>query len=318
MARRSGRIRTEERNNDLSEQPTDVDRGVSPRARSAPAARSESSFRRRVKRLPDEFVRHRLGRIALALAGLVVVIVAWDVVITLLNIKSFIVPAPADVARALYIGVTTTGRISWWPHLAATLQATLIGLAIGVVSGFLLGVLLGLSRVASLMTTPYVVGFQAVPKVAIAPIVLIWFGFGIESKIALAAAVCFFPVLVNTQLALLYPNERHLELMRLIGASRWQTFRWARLPEALPMVFAGIELAALYSLLGAIVGEFIGARQGAGVLLLRLSDRLQTAAMFAVFIILALIGLALHQLARMVGKRVTPWREGPTGPSVGA
>jgi NitT/TauT family transport system permease protein len=247
-------------------------------------------------------------RRALVVLGLVAVTLGWELVVRLAGLPVFIIPPPSSVLSALVAGLNWTQTGNWWPHLLATLWVTLVGLGIGIAVGLVTGVVLGLSRVASALATPYIVAFQAIPKVALAPIVLVWFGFGAQSKIVLAAMIAFFPVMVNTQLALLSPDRKLLELMDLIGASPGQVFRWVRAPDAVPMVMAGVELAALYSLLGTLVGEFVGSVRGLGVLLLQMADRLDTAGMFGVFVVLGAVGIVLHAAARGLGRRLVRWR----------
>jgi len=147
------------------------------------------------------------------------------------------------------------------------------------------------------------------PKIAIAPLVIVWFGFGISSKVIIAATVAFFPVLVNVIVGLKTIDPAKLDLMRSLRASRWQTFRLVTFPNALPFVFAGLDIAIVFSVLGAIVGEFVGAQQGLGNLILQFNVALDIAGVFAVLILLSVMGVALHLIMQAVQKHIIFWAE---------
>ena len=163
---------------------------------------------------------------------------------------------------------------------------------------------------------PYVVAFQTLPKLAIAPLFIIWFGYEIESKIFLAGLVAFFPLLVNTMVGLRSADQDQLDLLRSLSASRWTTFRKLQFPNALPFIFAGFEIAVVFSLLGALLGEFVGAGMcmwggkgqcGLGVLLMQMSFAADTTGTFAILVLLSMIGLAMHKAVHFVKKRVLFW-----------
>jgi NitT/TauT family transport system permease protein len=147
------------------------------------------------------------------------------------------------------------------------------------------------------------------PKIAIAPLIIVWFGFGIGSKVVIAATVAFFPVLVNVIVGLKTIDQSKLDLMRSLDATRWQTFRMVKLPNALPFVFAGLDVAVVFSVLGAIVGEFVGAQQGLGNLILQFNFSLDIAGVFAVLILLSVLGVALHLIMQALQKRLIFWAE---------
>jgi NitT/TauT family transport system permease protein len=236
----------------------------------------------------------------------VVFVGAWEWVVRAWSIPAFLVPAPSMVASALSRGVRSGLYLSnFW----ATLYEALMGFAIAAVSGIMLGAVIAQFRVVERTFYPYLVALQTLPKIAIAPLVIVWFGFGISSKVIIAATVAFFPVLVNVIVGLKTIDPAKLDLMRSLRASRWQTFRLVTFPNALPFVFAGLDIAIVFSVLGAIVGEFVGAQQGLGNLILQFNVALDIAGVFAVLILLSVMGVALHLIMQAVQKHIIFWAE---------
>ena len=154
---------------------------------------------------------------------------------------------------------------------------------------------------------PYVAALQSLPKVAIAPLYIIWFGYQIESKIAMAATLALFPILLNSLQGFLTVDRDRLELVGSLDASRWQTFRYIKLPASLPIIFAGLNLGIIYGLLGTLVAEFIGGQRGMGVLVLQLQSVNDTAGVFAVLVVLAAVGYVLLNTMRAIQRRVVFW-----------
>lgn len=236
----------------------------------------------------------------------VVFVGAWEWVVRAWSIPAFLVPAPSMVASALSRGVRSGLYLSnFW----ATLYEALMGFAIAAVSGIMLGAVIAQFRLIERTFYPYLVALQTLPKIAIAPLVIVWFGFGLSSKVVIAATVAFFPVLVNVIVGLKTIDPAKLDLMRSLRASRWQTFRLVTFPNALPFVFAGLDIAIVFSVLGAIVGEFVGAQQGLGNLILQFNVALDIAGVFAVLILLSVMGVALHLIMQAVQKHVIFWAE---------
>jgi NitT/TauT family transport system permease protein len=254
---------------------------------------------------PVLFVRSR-PQVPLIPLVFVVFVGAWEWVVRALSIPAFLVPAPSMVASALSRGVRSGLYLSnFW----ATLYEALMGFVIAAVSGIMLGAVIAQFRVIERTFYPYLVALQTLPKIAIAPLVIVWFGFGISSKVIIAATVAFFPVLVNVIVGLKTIDSAKLDLMRSLRASRWQTFRLVTFPNALPFVFAGLDIAIVFSVLGAIVGEFVGAQQGLGNLILQFNVALDIAGVFAVLILLSVMGVALHLIMQAVQKHVIFWAE---------
>jgi NitT/TauT family transport system permease protein len=166
----------------------------------------------------------------------------------------------------------------------------------GSALGFCAGVVLGESAVLRRVLMPYVVASQVVPKLALAPLFILWFGFGITSIVVITALICFFPLMENTLTALQQVAPERLELFRMLGATRAQTLWRLKLPSGLPAILAGLRVAVVLALVGAVVGEFIGASQGLGALVIATQGTMDTARMFAVLVLIALLGLAAYQL----------------------
>lgn len=236
----------------------------------------------------------------------VLVMLVWQFGVKLFEVSPLIFPDPVAVVRSLYAGFASG---EYWLHLGVTLHEILAGFAIGAGAGFALGVAIGQSRLLETVIYPYVVAFQTIPKVAIAPLFVVWFGFGVASKIVITATIVFFPVLANTIVGLRSASRDQIDLMMAFTASRWQVLWMVRLPNALPYVFAGLDIGIVLAVIGAIVGEFVGAQAGLGYLIMQRNFSMDTAGVFAILIVLSLIGIGLHALVKVIARRVTFWAE---------
>ena len=238
-------------------------------------------------------------------AGLLIALLsAWEFAVAAFNVSSLMFPAPSSVAMALWRGLS---RGLYWQHLETTALEMVVGLSIGAAGGFVLGVLISEFQQVGRILFPYLVSIQSLPKVAIAPLIVMWFGFGIESKLVVVALITFFPILINTLSGLAVVDEQRIDLMRVLLADRWQTFLYVRLPSAASTIFAGLNVAVVLALTGAIVAEFVGAQRGLGVLLLQAQTNLDTAGMFAVLVFLAGIGLIANVSVRRLERTVLYW-----------
>lgn len=256
------------------------------------------------------------GRRRLLVAGfLVLVLLAWHAAITLLEVSPLIFPGPVDVARAL-VQLFASGEAV--EHGRVTLYEILAGFAAGASLGFLLGALIGQSALLEAVLYPYVVAFQTVPKVAVAPLFVLWFGFDTASKVIITATIVFFPVLANTIVGLRSAPRDQIDLMKAFTASGWHVFRMVRLPHALPYVFAGLDIGIVLAVIGAIVGEFVGAQAGLGYLILQRNFSMDAAGMFAILVVLSLIGIALHTVMKLVARRAIFWTDAFTDLSRGS
>jgi NitT/TauT family transport system permease protein len=220
-------------------------------------------------------------------------------------VNEIVLPAPTDVFVALGNLVQTS---HFWQNTWVTTQETLIGFAFGVSSAWLLGTLIGLFKTFRLTFYPIIVGLEIVPRIALAPVFLTWFGFGISSKIAMAAAICFFPVLINVVLGTRGTDENAQRLMRSFGASRWEEYKKLTLPSSLPAFFAGIRIAIVFALTGAIVAEYVGGNEGLGVQIKVDNFQLLIPNVFAIIIALAILGLILYWIAAALESKIVFWR----------
>jgi NitT/TauT family transport system permease protein len=241
----------------------------------------------------------------LTLATLVGVLVLWYSANATRAVSSLLLPSPLAVADGL-VTLVTSGF--FYDHLRATAIETLVGFTIAVLSGVVLAVALSHSRFIERVAAPYIVVFQVLPKVALAPVLVIWLGFGLESKIALSAAIAFFPVLVNTMKGIDHVPANSVRLLRSLSASRRQVFTMLTVPIALPYVFAGMRAAATLALIGAVVGEFVTAREGLGKLLVTFSSNAQQPLVWATTAFIGVLGLVLYGAVVLIARRTVWWK----------
>jgi NitT/TauT family transport system permease protein len=205
-----------------------------------------------------------------------------------------VLPPPSRIAQSLWQGLAS-GFL--WTHMGITLFEMLAGLVMGCVLGLLGGIALGeLPRWRSVLM-PYVVVSQVVPKLALVPLFIMWLGFGWWPTVVVTALICFFPLLENTVTALQQVDAQQLELFRMLRASRWQTLWRLKLPAGLPAILAGFRVAVVLSLVGAVVGEFMGAGKGLGALIIAAQGSMDTPLMFAVLVLITVMGWGLYQAA---------------------
>jgi NitT/TauT family transport system permease protein len=235
-----------------------------------------------------------------------VVVGAWEALIRVAEVPNYVAPAPSAIWRSLVNGLGSGLFIS---NALVTLSEALLGFAGAAVLAVALGSAIAQSRFVERVLYPYLIAIQTTPKVAIAPLFIIWFGFGMTSKVIMAGIVSFFPILVNVITGLRSTDAQKMELMRSLRASRWQTFTMVKLPSALPMIFAGLHIAVIFSILGAIVGEFVGSRKGLGNLILQMNVNLDTAGVFAALVCLSTMGITLHLIMHWLQRRVVFWAD---------
>lgn len=257
--------------------------------------------------------RHRIerGRVFWAVAFLcsfAALITIWQVYVTAANVSAAVVPKPSAIWTSFWTDATDGTYAS---NVVVTGQEVLIGFIVGGIVGFVLAVLVAELTWVRKIIYPYVIATQAVPKIALAPLFLIWFGFGLESKVLLAVTVTFFPVFINTLSGLGQAEEGQLELMRALCAKRSRVFLRVKLPNAVPSIFAGLEIAIVLSVIAAVIAEFIGATEGLGYLILYYNTRLDVASEFAALLVLSLSGYILHWLITVAGRRIVYWQKPP-------
>lgn len=246
--------------------------------------------------------RTTLGRLSGG-ALFIVLVLGWELLARGSRLSVLVLPAPSVIWEALWTGLRTG---YFWPHLAHTGTELVLGLAIGCVAGFLGGITMAESAFLRRLLFPYVVVSQVVPKLALAPLFIVWFGFGMTSTVVITALICFFPLMENTLTGLQQVDPRKLELFRMLGATRVQTLLRLKIPSGLPVIMAGFRVAVVLALVGAVVGEFIGGSKGLGALIIASQGMMDTPLMFAVLLLITALGLLVYQLA-IVLERLLLW-----------
>jgi NitT/TauT family transport system permease protein len=243
--------------------------------------------------------------IVLAPLALVVVVYLWDLVTRTGLVSPVLLPSPWRVGRALKLLLTAP----WFPaNLWTTVVETLAGFAIAAVTAVAIAILLDQVRLIRQVAYPYMVVLQVMPSVVLAPLFIVWFGFGISSKIVIAVSTAFFVILVNTIAGLTSVPENSRLLMRSLCASRSQMLFKLSLPTALPYIFAALKTASTLALIGALVGEFVTARSGLGRLLTQFSFALRQDMMFATVFVVGALGVALYGVVALLEKKLVWWR----------
>jgi NitT/TauT family transport system permease protein len=250
-------------------------------------------------------------RSALRVLFVVIVLAAWEGAVRGLEIPAYILPPPSNILVALYRGLASTLYLQ---HIWISLGETLMGFLLGSAIALTLGTLVALSRRLEYFLYPFIVMFQAMPKIALAPLLITWFGLGLFSKVMQAAFTAFFPLMVNTIVGLRSADEDRVALMRSLDASELQIFAMLRVPSALPFVLAGFEIAISLALIGAIVAEFLGAQGGLGMLITSMTFTMDTAGQLSVLLILSCLGLLLNSIIVAIRKRVLFWDPSQTAP----
>jgi NitT/TauT family transport system permease protein len=244
---------------------------------------------------------------------LLLILLAWHGLVQWYRLPPLVLPPPMVVAVTLGRNLAD-GFL--WPHVWVTVQEIVVGFVGGSVLGIGLGSLVAVSPRVQQVLKPYIIASQAMPKLALAPLFIIWFGLGIMPKALIAALIAFFPLFENTLTGLRDVEAEAVELFRMLGASRWHLFLKLRLPHAVPYLFAGLRVAIVLSVVGAVVGEYIGASKGLGALIIASQGMMDTALMFAVFVVLTALGILLYQLVglgeRWVGARRSRVKPFPT------
>jgi NitT/TauT family transport system permease protein len=244
----------------------------------------------------------RIGMLVLVIA----VLGLWEMLVVVLKVSPLVMAKPSDIASALWIGFAEG---LYWTHLATTLTEMISGFLFGSVLGLVCGLAITEFGRFGRLLFPYLVAIQSIPKVATAPLIIMWLGFGLQSKIVLVTLITFFPVLINTISGLSVVDRMRIDLMAVLLANRWQTFLFVRLPSAANQIFAGLSVAVVLALTGSVVAEFVGAQRGLGVLLLQAQANLDTAAMFAILVLLAIIGLTATMAVRGLERKLLYWSE---------
>jgi len=227
---------------------------------------------------------------------------AWEAYARLGNVDDFILPAPSQVGQALW-----DDRTLLWHNLLVTAQEVALGILVALVLGAALAIAIHLSPVLRRSLYPLLVGSQAVPIVVVAPLLIVWFGFGITPKLAIIALVCFFPVVVTTLDALAAVDPEQRKLLRTLDASRRQELRWVEIPAALPGALAGAKIAVAVAVIGAVFAEYAGSSEGLGNVILQAIPQLETARAYAAVALLAALAIILFSLLALAERLLVPW-----------
>lgn len=237
----------------------------------------------------------------MAAALLLMLLGLWELLVRQWGLSALVLPAPSVVAVSLW---TNLASGYFWPHMLATLQALLLGLTAGSLAGLLMGMALAEWELLERVLKPYVVVSQVVPKLALAPLFVLWFGFGMLPTVLITALICFFPLMENTLTGLRQVDAQRLQLFRMLGATRLQTLLRLKLPTGLPAILAGLRVAVVLALVGAVVAEFMGASRGLGAVVIAAQGMMDTSLMFAALVIIAAMGLLLYQACQMLERRL--------------
>lgn len=220
-------------------------------------------------------------------------------------VDNFFISNPVDVAVRLWEW-TITGYI--FPHLWVTFYETIAGFVLGSLIGALLGIWLGVARFMSRLLNPFLFAFYALPKIALAPLLVLWFGLGLESKIALSTVIVFFLVFYNTFTGVREVDQDMIDTVRLMKARPYQVLLHVVIPSAMSWIFAGLKISVPYALIGAIVGELIAANQGLGYLVQRMGADFDTTGVFAVLVVIGLLAIALNHIVEVIQVRQERWK----------
>lgn len=256
----------------------------------------------------ERLARHDRWKIAfwIPLITVLVALLVWEALSRLSDLPAFILPSPLLVwerfLRALADG-------SLLRHTSVTLLEVLLGLLAGAIFATLIGYMIAKSRTLEQLISPFLIASQAVPIVAVAPLLVIWFGPGIFSKVLICALIVFFPLLVNTVVGLRAVPYALNELMRSLRASRWQMLRYLEIPSALPVFLGGLRIGATLSVIGGVVGELIGADSGLGFLINVARGQYDTALVFVAVLTLIVLALSLYGIVILLEKRFLAWQE---------
>lgn len=236
------------------------------------------------------------------LGAVVVLLLAWEICVQLFDVPSYVLAAPSSVAIEL---VAEWDEL--WTHSLATLWAVLAGFGLAIIVSVPLAFAVVYSKFLEKTIYPLLIFSQTVPKIAIVPLFVVWFGFGVLPKVLIAFLICFFPIVIDTIVGLRSVPPESVDLIRSMGGTRLESFRRVRVPNALPYFFSGLKVAATLAVVGAVVGEFVGSTRGLGFVIVQASSFLNSELLFAAIFLLTLIGVALFYLIAVLERAFVPW-----------
>ena len=244
------------------------------------------------------FVRQWLPSLLIVVGILIV----WEAYVRIFDVQTWLLPAPSDIGTALY---NDAGLLS--KHTRATLSEIVVGFGLALVCGVALATAIGLSRTLERAIYPFVIASQTIPIIVIAPMLLIWVGYGLAPKVIVVALISFFPIVVNMVDGLKSVDRDMVNLMRTLGAHRLQVFFKVQVPTSLPYLFSGMRVAIAVSVIGAVIGEWVGSSEGLGYLMIRSKPQFLTERVFAAITILSAMGVGLFASVGIVERFAIPW-----------
>lgn len=253
-------------------------------------------------------MNERVKRLVWACGSFLVLFILWDLAVRLFKIPVYLVPAPMKVVQSI---------IDQWQPLMVQSMWTSIAILAGFLSAALFAIpmamLIVVSPTLERLVYPPMVATQSIPKIALAPLFIVWFGFGMLPKVAVAFLIAFFPIVIDTIVGLRSIDPAMVQLARSMGAPPWRIFLRMRLPHALPMIFGGLKVASTLAVVGALTGEFIGSDKGLGYLLVQASGSMDTALLFATLVILSLIAMVFFYAVEIIERLMIPWHVSQRG-----
>lgn len=246
----------------------------------------------------------QVHRLIYPLIGFAIILAVWQAYVDVFQVSKIVLPSPADILHVSWQRYDLLLKESW-----PTFLESILGFALAIAMGVPMAVCVANSRLLNLSLYPILIATQSVPKVAVAPIILVWFGLGLESKLAIAFLVAFFPIVVDTATGLQATPPGLVELGRSLKASRWQMFWKVQFPAALPFFFAGAKVAVTLAVIGAVIGEFVGSINGLGNLLLSANAQLDGPLAWAALVWLSVLGIVLFVAVVLAEKLIMPWAE---------
>lgn len=243
-----------------------------------------------------------------AFALFALLILAWQLAVTEFGVREYLLPSPISVVNSMF-----STEIDWTGHIIVTGVAILGAFVIAAVGGIILGTIIAWSAVMSRALMPFLVFVNVLPKVAVAPLFLLWLGYGILPNMLIGALIGFFPVVINTAVGLLQIDEDMLDLGRVFNAPKWKVFAKIRIPNAYPYILSALKVTATAAVVGAIVGEFVASQAGLGYVIITSQSSMNTPLAFGALVWISILGLLLYGVVAALSRVIAPWAEGQEG-----
>ncbi len=251
-------------------------------------------------------IKKRLFSLLKKVLGVLIVLAVWHAIVVIFEIKKYVLPSPILVLQSFF-DPAKAAKNNWWLHIGTTSGEILLSFFVTLVAGVALALLIAWSKPLNKLIMPVIVLLNSIPKIALAPLILLWFGYGLQTNVFVAVLVAFFPVVINTVTGLIEIDDHLLDLVQYLGASKAQIFMKIRIPNALPHLFAGLKTSATMCVTGSIVGEFIASKNGLGRLLRSAQANIDMATMFACLLLLSVIGMLFFKLISLAEQACMPW-----------